>query len=285
MAEYKIFCNGTADIPEDKMKELELTALHLTVNIGTEAYKQMPIKEFYKKMRGGAMPTTSAVNVGESIEAFEPVLQAGQDVLALAFTSGLSVSYEAMDMAGKELREKYPERKIIVIDTLNASAGEAIMIYEAAKMKSEGKSIEEVQAWVEANKLKVTYWFSVDDLNHLKRGGRVSAAQAVMGSMLSVKPILNVDAAGKLAKVDKIRGRAKSIQYLVDKLKETIGDNSEDKVIYIPQVDCVEDGNALKAQIKKELNVKDVVVYPLGPVIAAHTGFGLIAVIYLGTGR
>jgi len=284
MADFKIFCNGTADLPEVEYKELDITALFLTLNIGDDSVKHMPMDEFYKRLRGGAMPTTSAVNLGEAREAFEPVLKEGNDILCLAFSSGLSLSYEAMEMAAKELREEYPDRKLVVIDTLNASAGERIMIYEAVRMKKEGKSIDETAKWVEDNKLKVTYWFSVDDLNHLKRGGRISATKAALGGMLNVKPILSVDKAGKLYNVGKIRGRSKSIEHLVDKLKETIV-NPEEVVVYIPQVDCIEDADHLKALIHKALPVKDVVHYPLGPVVASHTGFGLLAVIFMGVGR
>jgi len=283
MAEFKIFCNNTVDLPKEKLKELDVTAISLTVNIGSEAYKEIAIEELYTKMRAGAMPSTSAVNLGEGLEAFEPALQAGHDVLCLAFSSGLSVSYEALDMAGKELQEKYPDRKIVVIDTLNASAGEAIMVFEAVKMKNEGKSIEDVQAWVEENKHKVLYWFSVDDLNHLKRGGRISASKALIGSMLNVKPILTVDKIGKLQSFDKVRGRTKSFEFLVEKLKATVK-NPKDTIVYIPHVDCAEDANRLGNMAKEQVGVKDAVAYPVGPVFAAHTGFGLVAFIYLGDG-
>ena len=284
MAEFKIFCNGTADLPEEEYEKFDVTPVFLTLNIGDDSVKHIAMDEFYKRLREGAMPTTSAVNLGEAREAFEPALKDGKDILCLAFSSGLSLSYGAMEMAAVELREEYPDRKIVVIDTLNASAGERIMIYEAIKMRDEGKSLEETEAWVEANKMKVTYWFSVDDLNHLKRGGRISATKAALGGMLNVKPILSVDKDGKLFNSGKVRGRAKSIEHLVEKLQETVV-NPEEIVVYIPQVDCVEEADLLKDMILKAVKVKDVVHYPLGPVVAAHTGFGLLAVIFLGKGR
>jgi len=284
MAEFKIFCNNTADISEEKVKEFDLNVMNLVINIGDESYRRIPTDAFYQKLREGALPTTSAANIGEGIEAFEPALQAGYDILCLAFSSALSTTYNAICMAAEELGGKYPDRKIYVIDTVAASSGEGILVLKAAEMRRAGKSIEEVRDWVEANKRNVVHWFSVDDLNHLKRGGRISAATAAVGGMLNIKPILHVDNDGRLVKADKVRGRTKSLSYLAEKVEKTIV-NPEEQVVYIPHGDCAEEANWLRDQILNKVNVKDVVVQHLGPVIAAHTGVGLVAVIYMGAER
>ena len=284
MAEFKIFCNNTADIPEEKAAELGLHIMPLVITIGEESFKNIPIDEFYKKLRDGALPTTSAGNIGEGIEAFEPAVQAGYDVLCLAFSSGLSVTYEAFSTAAKELMDKYPGRKVYVIDTLNASSGEAILIYKAAEMRNEGKSIDEVRNWIEINKKKIMYWLSVDDLDHLKRGGRLSATTAAVGGLLNIKPILHITNDGRLEKADKVRGRNQSYKYMIDKMEKTIS-NPQEQTVYIPHGDCFEDAVTLKEQILDRINVKNVVIHHLGPVIASHTGAGLIAVIYIGKGR
>lgn len=284
MSGFQIFCNNTCDLPEEIIKEHELQVMPLVITIGDESYQYIQIDEFYDKLREGAMPTTSAANIGEGIEAFEPALQAGHDVLCLAFSSGLSATYSALLNAAVELGKKYPNRKVYVIDTTAASTGEAILILKAVEMRRLGKSIDEVRDWVEANKLHVIHWFSVDDLSHLKRGGRISATTAAVGGMLNIKPILHVDNEGRLAKVDKVRGRRQSLLYMAEKLKETIVD-PEDQTIYIPHGDCIDDANWLKEQILGMVKVKDVVVHLVGPVIASHTGVGIMALVYMGTKR
>ncbi|MCL2828080.1 MAG: DegV family protein [Oscillospiraceae bacterium] len=284
MAEFKIFCNNTADLSEEKVKEFDLNVMELVINIADKSYRHIPVDTFYQALRAGALPTTSAANIGEGIEAFEPALQAGYDVLCLAFSSALSTTYNALCMAAEELGEKYPDRKLYVIDTVAASSGEAILVLKAAEMRQEGASIQAVRDWVEENKRNVVHWFSVDDLNHLKRGGRVSATTAAVGGVLQIKPILHVDNDGRLVKADKVRGRTKSLAYLAEKVEKTIV-NPEAQVVYIPHGDCEEEANWLKDQILSKVKVKDVVVQHLGPVIAAHTGVGLVAVIYMGAER
>ena len=284
MSAFKIFCNNTADLSEEKVREFDLNVMPLVINIGEESYHHIPIDTFYQKLRAGAMPTTSAANIGEGIEAFEPALQAGYDVLCLAFSSGLSTTYNALHTAAEELAEKYPDRKIYVVDTVAASSGEMILVLKAAEMRRAGKTIEEVRDWVENHKRKVVHWFSVDDLGHLKRGGRVSATTAAVGGMLNIKPILHVDNDGRLVKKDKVRGRKQSLLYMVDQLEKTIV-NPAEEIVYIPHGDCADDANWLKDEILKRVPVKGVEVHHLGPVIASHTGAGLIALIYMGDVR
>ena len=284
MEKFVIWCNNTADLPEEEIKKHRLNVLPLAITIGDETYKDIPTVDFYEKLRAGAMPTTSAANIGECKEAFEPVLRAGCDVLCLALSSQLSATYDAFCMAARELCEEYPGRKIYVVDTVSASTGEALLILKAAQMRDEGRSIEETRDWVEENKRRVIHWFSVDDLKHLKRGGRISAATAAVGGMLNIKPILHVEDDGRLAKVDKVRGRRQSLVYMADKLLGTII-NPEEQVVYIPHGDCRDDAEWLKEQILRRVKVKEVVVHLVGPVIAAHTGAGIMALIYMGTRR
>ena len=193
MSEYVILANSTCDITKEMEEELELKMIPLSVNIEDETYRSYDPKEFYQRMREGAMPSTNAVNIGDYVDAIEPILSSGKDVLILAFSSGLSTTYNSAAMAARELSEKYPERKVYAVDTLCASMGEGLLVWHAAGLKKAGKSIEEVRDWVVKNRLSVCHWFTVNDLHHLKRGGRVSAATAIVGSMLGIKPVLHVD--------------------------------------------------------------------------------------------
>ena len=284
MSEYILVANDTCDLPEEILKDLDLTILPLGVNIGDESFKRMPIKEFYQKIREGAMPTTNAANLGEYIDIFEPALQAGKDILCIAFSSGLSLTCNAAMMAAQEMSEKYPDRKIYVVDSLAASLGEGLLVRKAAQQRLAGKSMEEVRDWLEATKLKVAHWFTVNDLGHLKRGGRISAAQAVVGGMLGVKPILRVNDTGHLVPFEKVRGRQASLQKLMSQLEKTGVDLTEETV-YISHSDCYEEAKQLADQIQEKLGVKEVVISFIGPVIGSHTGIGVIALLHLATGR
>ena len=230
------------------------------------------------------MATTAAINAAEYTDALEPILQAGKDVLVLAFSSGLSATYQASVMAVEELREKYPERKLYTVDTLCASLGQGLLVYHAVQQQRMGKSIEEVRDWVEQNKLHLCHWFTVDDLHFLKRGGRVSAATAVLGSMLQIKPVLHVDDAGHLINMAKARGRAASLSALVDHMEQTAVRPGE-QVIFISHGDCPEDARQVADDVKKRFGVERVVLNTIGPVIGAHSGPGTVALFFLGTKR
>ena len=283
MADFKIFCNNTGSVSEEEIREHDISVLKLGVIIEDKLYKDIPTEEFYAQLRAGAMPKTNAANLGEVLDAFEPVLQAGQDILSIPLSSGLSATYGAMVQAAAELGEKYPERKIYIIDSLVAASGERILVLEAARMKREGKSIDEIRDWLEQNKLNVAHWFVVDDLAHLKRGGRISPAKAFFGAKLNVKPILRMDNDGKLEATGKTRGRPAAMDFLLKKFGETVV-NPEENIAYIANTDCA-DAEPLKAKLIEQFKVKDVVIHPLNPVIASHTGMGLIALIYMGNGR
>lgn len=284
MSEYVILANSTCDVTKEMEAELELEMLSLSVNIGKDTYKEFDSKEFYQQIREGAMPSTNAVNIGEYIEAIEPILEGGRDVLVLAFSSGLSTTYNSAAMAVSELAEKYPDRKVYAIDTLSASMGEGLLTWYAAKRKQAGQSIDEVRDWVLDNRLKLCHWFTVDDLHHLKRGGRVSSATAVIGSMLNIKPVLHVDNEGHLISVDKARGRQASLLKLLTRMEKTAINPSE-QTIFISHSDCEEDARWLGEKIKERLGVKEVVINFVGPVIGSHTGIGTVALFFIGTER
>jgi DegV family protein with EDD domain len=214
-----------------------------------------------------------------------PYLERGTDILYLGFSSGLSNTYNAGRIACEELSEEFPERKLYAVDTLCASLGQGLLVYHAAKMRFDGKSIEEVRDFAEGNKLRLCHWFTVDDLFFLKRGGRVSAATAVVGTMLGIKPIMHVDNEGKLVKVGTVRGRRASIDALCEKAKASAIDVKEKLVAFISHGDCEEDAKYLADKMKKEVGFKEVLIGYVGSVIGSHSGPGTLALFYLGTER
>ena len=284
MSSYKIVCNNTIDLPQAHIDALDVIVLPLGFTIGDDNFSTMPAKDFYQKIREGAMPTTNAASLGEWIDTFEPILQAGQDVLCIAFSSGLSLTYNSALMAAEELAGKYPNQKIVVIDSTSASIGEGLLVRTAALMRQEGKSIEETRSHLEEVKGKIAHWVTVDDLSHLKRGGRISGAQAVLGGMLGVKPMLKIDENGKLVPADKIRGRAASLQKLVTLAKEGAVDPTN-AVIGIAHSACLEEAQEVAKNIQEAINPKEIIIGDIGPVIGSHTGIGVIAVCFIAEGR
>jgi len=290
MRDYVIFTDSSADLTAEQVQELGVEVLPLTVLIGEKPFLNYPDnreidpKDFYDQMRGGAMPTTSALNVGQVTDAVEPILQSGKDVLFLAFSSGLSVTYNSVRLAAEELSEKYPESKFLVVDTLCASLGQGLLVYHAVAQKKAGKSIEEVRDWAEANKFNLCHWFTVNDLMHLKRGGRVSAATALVGTMLSIKPVMHMDNEGHLIKVSTARGRKASLLGLVDQM-EKLAIDPADQVVFISHGDCLEDAQLVADEIKKRFGTQEFRFNHVGPVIGAHTGPGVVALFFLGKER
>jgi DegV family protein with EDD domain len=246
--------------------------------------RELDIHEFYESLRKGQKSITSLVNTEAFLSFFEPILQSGKDILYIAFSSGLSGTYSASLIAIEELLETYKDSKILAVDTKAASVGEGLMVYTAAMKRSEGYSIEEVAEWISSNVLNLCHWFTVDDLNHLKRGGRVSALSATLGTALNVKPILHVDNEGHLIPMEKVRGRKKSLFELLDHMVETCT-NPEEQVVFIGHGDTVEDAEFLAGLIKEKLNVNKIHISPIGPVIGTHSGPGTIALFFFGTKR
>jgi len=290
MAEYVLFTDSCCDLPDAFVKEMQLYVLPLSVHMDDETYLNMldeseiTYKDFYAKLPGVKDVKTSAVNQQTFMEAMEPILQEGRDLLYIGFSSGLSGTYSAGALAARELAEKYPERRIYAVDSLCASLGQGMYVYLAWQKKLGGASIEEVRDYLEEIKLNLCHWFTVNDLFHLKRGGRVSATTALVGSMLSIKPVMHVDNEGHLIPVSKARGRKASIRELMLRMKESAID-PENQVIFISHGDAQEEAEYLGDMIRKELRVKDVIINYVGPVIGAHAGPGVIALFFLGTQR
>lgn len=290
MSQFVIVTDSSADLSHEMVQALGVEVLPLAFTMEGKTYynytdnRDMAPKEFYRRLAAGAVATTNAVNVGQAIEGIEPLLQAGKDVLTLAFSSGLSATYSSMQIAVDELAEKYPERKVYAVDTLCASLGQGLLVWYAAQERKKGRTIEEVRDWAEANKLSLCHQFTVDDLHFLKRGGRISATTAVVGSMLQIKPVLHVDDEGHLINIGKARGRQSSLKALVDKMEKTVTEAGK-QTVFISHGDCLEDAEAVAQMVRERFGTQDIRINYVGPVIGAHSGPGTLALFYLGTQR
>ncbi|MGE4277536.1 MAG: DegV family protein [Lawsonibacter sp.] len=290
MSDFVLLTDSSADLGSDLAAQLDIQILPLSFTIEGSTYhnfpdnREMDPRLFYDMLRKGSVATTSAVNVSQYTEALEPLLQAGRDVLILAFSSGLSATYNSSAVAVEELREKYPDRKLYTVDTLCASLGQGLLVYRAAKEREKGKSIDEVRDWVVSHKLNICHEFTVDDLHFLKRGGRISSTTAFVGSMLQIKPVLHVDNDGHLVNIGKARGRHASLKALVDKMEQTAID-PRDQTVFISHGDCLEDAALVAQMVKDRFGVQNVYVNYVGPVIGAHSGPGTLALFYVGVER
>ena len=287
MRDYVITVNSTVDLPKEWLEERNVTVVPLRYTIDGQTYEDMSgltAKEFFDKLREGKMSVTSQVNPEEARAALEPFLKEGKDILHLAFSSGLSGTCNSMKIAGEELKEEYPEAKIIVIDTLCACLGEALLLYKALQQKEAGKTIEETAAWVEENKLHICHDVTVDDLNHLHRGGRVSKATAVVGTMVKIKPIIHMDDNGKLQVIGKERGRKKSLNKIVDMAVEQ-SKGWDNDIIMITHGDCIEDAEYVAGLVREKMGIDNILINNIGTVIGSHTGPGVVAVFCMGNKR
>lgn len=290
MGDYVILTDSSADLPAEMVAELGVEVLPLSFTMENKTYhnwpdnRDMDPKDFYARLRGGAVATTAAVNVADYTEAMEPMLKDGKDVLILAFSSGLSATCHSAQIAAGELLEEYPDRKVYVVDTLCASLGQGLLVWYAAQQKKHGKTMEEVRDWIEEHKLNLCHWFTVDDLMFLKRGGRISAATAVLGTMLAIKPVMHVDNEGHLIKVGTARGRNAALKALVDHMEETVLD-LKDQVIFISHGDCLADAQKVADDVKTRFGVETVIINYVGPVIGAHSGPGTVALFFMGSER
>ena len=289
MRDYVITTDNNSDLPESYYTEHGVGCTYLSYTMDGQHYSHenfLPVKEFYDRMRKGSMPTTAQVNPEDARALIEPYLKAEKDVLHIAFSSGLSGSYNSARIAGEELQEEYPDRKIVVIDSLAASLGQCLLVYLAQKKKEEGKTMDEVAQWVMEHRLNMVHTFTVDDLNHLYRGGRVSKTTAVVGGVLNIKPVLHVDDEGKLIPVGKVRGRKKSLLALVDMMEEKLGNykNSCD-TIFISHGDCEQDAQFVVDKIKEKYPIKTVLMNHVGATIGAHSGPGTVALFFVGENR
>ena len=287
MNTYRIVTDSCCDFTREQYEELNLIWVPLTLRYKGEEMDGFTepdeLHDFYDGIRGGEMPTTAAVNPETWANAMEIALRNNQDVLCMTFTSALSTTHQSAVIAADELREKYPERKIIVVDTLCAALGQGLLVYKACEKRDQGASLEELHAWVEENKLHICHWVTVDDLNHLKRGGRISAATAFVGGMLGIKPIIHVDDEGRLVNIGKCRGRKAAMELISDKLAQT---GTDVDTVFIAHGDCSEDAALLEKLCRAKCpQVKNVMTGYVGGVIGAHTGPGVLVVFFLGQGR
>ena len=287
MNDYVILTDSSCDLPDDIVKKYQLEILQLDFIVegeGSFHNDQADIEKVYSKLRNGANIKTSAANISQASEAIEALFNQKKDILYLGFSSGLSSTYQTVYMAGQELMEEYPERKMVSVDTLAASMGQGLLVYKACQARDEGKGLEENAQYIEDIKLKLCHWFTVDDLFFLKRGGRVSGVTATVGTMLSIKPILHVDDEGHLINVSKVRGRKAAITELANRM-EKLAVHPEDQDICISHGDCIEDAEKLASIIKERFGNDRITISYVGPVIGAHSGPGTLALFFLGEHR
>ena len=289
MSEYVITTDNNSDLPEKYLKDHGVGCMYLSYSMDGKNYTHgnfLPEHEFYEAMRNGSMPTTAQVNPENAKALLEPYLKEGKDILHIAFSSGLSGTYNSSRIAAEELMEEYPDRKIIVVDSLSASLGQGLLVWLAQQKKELGQTLEDVADWVEKNKLKMVHLFTVDDLNHLYRGGRVSRTTAIVGSMLNIKPVLHVDNEGKLTAIGKVRGRKKALQELIKLMDEKIGIFGADcDTIFISHGDCEQDAQYVAAKVKEKYNIKNIIINQVGATIGAHSGPGTMALFFVGDVR
>ena len=289
MSEYVITTDNNSDLPEEYLKDHGVGCMYLSYSMDGKNYTHgnfLPEHEFYEAMRNGSMPTTAQVNPENAKALLEPYLKEGKDILHIAFSSGLSGTYNSSRIAAEELMEEYPDRRIIVVDSLSASLGQGLLVWLAQQKKELGQTLEDVADWVEKNKLKMVHLFTVDDLNHLYRGGRVSRTTAIVGSMLNIKPVLHVDNEGKLTAIGKVRGRKKALQELVKLMDEKIGSFGADcDTIFISHGDCEQDAQYVAAKVKEKYNIKNIIINQVGATIGAHSGPGTMALLFMGDVR
>ena len=290
MDNYIILTDSSCDLPASLAEELGIHVLPLRVNLeGREFHnfldeRELDHRAFYKALREGGNASTSAVNPEEFMEVLTPFLEAGRDVLYLAFASALSSTCQNGAIAARDLEERFPGRHVLVVDTKCASMGQGLIVYLTGLKAREGASLTEARDYAEKTAPRIAHWFTVDDLFFLKRGGRVSAATAAVGTLLNIKPVLHVDDEGRLISMSKARGRKAAIKAIYDKCAQT-ADHPENQHIFISHGDCPEDAEYLKKLILDNLHPLDVTVSPIGPVIGAHSGPATLAVFFLGDVR
>lgn len=290
MSDYRIITDSTCDLTQELVEELDVDVIPMDFTIGTDCYKDYPDDrsisphDFYSRISAGESSTTNQISMVTFEEAFEPYLKDGKDVLYLGFSSALSGTYNNSVLAARELTEKYPERTIRMVDTLCAAFGEGLLVWYAVQKKREGASIEETAEWAEQNRLRLHHWFTVDDLNHLKRGGRISGAAALMGTMLGIKPVLHVDGKGGLTMIDKVRGRRQAAEDMV-KHMELTSENAKDQMIFISHGDYQEGADYIQKLVTEKFGCTQFRVAPIGPVIGAHVGTGSVLLFYFGKDR
>ena len=287
MCTYKIITDSCCDFPVEMYRQLDVDYVPLSLDFRGQVTLDRnddSLKELYDGMRAGEAAKTSAANPDTWAGMMEPHLKNGLDVLVLAFSSGLSTTYQSAVIAATDLAEQYPDRTIRVVDTLSASLGQGLLVWHVCQQRDKGATLEEAAQWAEDNKLHLCHWFTVDDLMHLKRGGRIGAATAVVGTMLQIKPVLHVDDEGHLVNVSKARGRKASIEALAKKVSE-LGAAYDNSTVFLSHGDCREEAELLVSILKEKHGVKEVFISYVGSVIGSHAGPGTLALFFLGDHR
>lgn len=286
---FSIATDSASDLPEEYLKEHDVDCISLSCIIDGVAYgeeNKLDIREFYAGMRSGKLPTTNAVNPDAAKKCFLKHLDQGETLLFIAFSSGLSTTYNSARLAAEEIKEENPDAPIYVIDSLCASLGQGLLVHKAVQMRDAGKTVEDTVQWLEENKLHLCHQFTVDDLFHLHRGGRVSKATAIVGTMINVKPVLHVDDEGHLISLCNVRGRRKALNKLVDNMGECIGGfEDQNDIVFISHGDCEEDANYVVEQVKSRFGIQNFLLSPLKPVIGSHAGPGTVALFFMGSKR
>lgn len=290
MKTYQIVTDATSDLPLELVGTLDVHVIPMHCVIDGTDYlitadnRKLSSHDFYDMLRRGSVSTTTQVNGETFKDEVRPFLKQGLDVLYICFSSGLSSTFNSARIAVEDLKEEFPGRKVIVIDSLSATGGEGLLVYHAVKHMEEGMGLDELAKWIEDSRLNLAHWFTVDDLKFLKRGGRISGTAALVGSMLSVKPILHVDDEGKLIPLDKVRGRRKSLEELVEHMEKSAIDPA-DQTVFISHGDTPEDAAYIEKLVRERLGVKTVYTGPVGPVVGSHGGPGIICLFFLATER
>lgn len=290
MRDYVLMTDSCCDLSASLAEELGIFVLPLSLELSGQTYhnyldgREIGFSDFYNRIRAGETATTSAISVGIFEETMRPFLESGKNILCLSFSSALSTTYQSAVIAAGEMAESFPEAKIHVVDTLSASLGQGLLVYLCARKKQAGLDIDALRDYAEQTKGQVCHWFTVDDLNHLKRGGRVSATAALFGTMLSIKPVLHVDDQGRLIPVSKSRGRRASLTALVDRMEQTAVDPGT-QTVFISHGDCPEDAQFVADEIRRRFGTEDIRINFVGPVIGNHSGPGTMALFFLGTER
>lgn len=289
MPEYIITTDNTTDLPADFYTRHQLSCIHIDYTIDDTCYDgsipDLTSAEFYARIGAGAMPITQQANPEKSLEFFEAFLRQGLDILHIAFSSGLSGTFQSNCIAAEELRERYPQRKLIVIDSLCASMGEGLLVSEALLRQQLGMSIEELANWAEESRLSLVHDVVADDLFHLQRGGRVSKTAAVVGTALGIKPLIHLDDFGKLVPYGKVRGKKAALTAMAQRLANKIDRSGVYKMVFISHADCLEDAQALEQMIREKTQVVNLLISDIGPTIGAHAGIGTVALFYFSTDR
>ena len=290
MSNFSIITDAASAMTSELAEKFNIKVVPMTAYIGDREFKHRPdesemkMSDFYNELKAGANSGTAAVSPGDWIDGIEGELKEGRDIIAVAFSSGLSSTYESCCLAAEDMKEKYPDRKIFVIDSKSADFGQGLYAYYGAKKRDEGADIEETVEYLESIKLNICHWFTVDDLHHLRRGGRISATTAVIGSALGIKPVLHVDNEGKLINIGKARGRKNSLLELTAKVGQTAIE-PEKQTMFLSHANCAEDAQIVVDELKNKYHVPEVIVVQTAPIAGAHSGPGTMALFFYGTER